>query len=277
VPLKLPTALLAAGALALPGLGSFPWRPHLPESVERWLYNPRERTAAAIAAVRRGKPADGMDAADTALRLAPTDPRVRYDAGTAHLLGDDRRGAIRLLEKAAREAPRDLAPAAFYNLGNARLAASDAAGAVAAYKQALRLTPADADAKFNLELALREKEKQRLGAKSPREGSRGDREGQNGSSQHGGANDPGDRQNRSSAHDPGKSDQKKEDAPQSPGEQPQRAGADGRPLPRFRDQPEMSAQEAAALLQSVENLERQQRRRQAAQRSRQHAANGKDW
>jgi hypothetical protein len=39
----------------------------------------------------------------------------------------------------------------------------------------------------------------------------------------------------------------------------------------------MSAQEAAALLQSVENLERQQRRKQAAQRARQSAAKGKDW
>jgi hypothetical protein len=39
----------------------------------------------------------------------------------------------------------------------------------------------------------------------------------------------------------------------------------------------MSAQEAAALLEAVENLERQQRRKQAAERAQERAAHGKDW
>ncbi len=39
----------------------------------------------------------------------------------------------------------------------------------------------------------------------------------------------------------------------------------------------MSAREAASVLAAVENLERQQRRDQAAKRARQHAAKGKDW
>lgn len=278
--------LMIAGWAALPSLPSLPWAPHLPVWAERWMYNPRERTARAIEAVERGRAKEARGPADTALRLAPQDPLVRYNGGTAHLLAGDRRGAVPLLERAAKEADRSdrsgradpsLAAAAFYNLGNARLGAGDAAGAVEAYKQALRRAPRDADAKHNLEIALREREQERLRAKSPQEGDRGDREGDKGSSDRGGAKDPAERQNRSDANDPGQGQRRPQDQPQAPGEQPQRAGADGRPLPRFQDQPEMSAQEAASLLQSVENLERNQRRQQAAQRSRQRAAKGKDW
>jgi Ca-activated chloride channel family protein len=280
---KLFAAALLAGSSALAGFSGFPTLPalpfglHLPAAVERWLYNPRERTARAIESVRQGMPKAAVAPADTALRLAPRDPLARYNAGTAHLDAGDRRGATSLLDKAAQEAGAALAPAAWYNLGNARLGAGDAAGAVEAYKQALRRAPNDANAKFNLELALRQREQERLRAKAPREGNRGDREGEKGSAEKPGTNDPAERQNKSDASDPGQSPQKSQEPPQSPGEQPQRAGPDGRPLPRFRDQPEMSAQEAAALLQSVENLERQQRRRQAAQRARQSAAKGKDW
>lgn len=270
------TALVAfAGSSGLPGLPSLPFGLHLPAAMERWMVNPRERTGLAIESMKDGKPKEAVEATDTALRLAPKEPLVRYNAGTAHLDDGDRRGALTLLEKAAREARGALAPDAWYNLGNARLASGDAAGAVDAYKQALRRSPRDADAKFNLELALREREKERMRAKSPRGGDRGDRQGDQGSSNRGGTNDPADRQNRSKANDPGQTPQGQE--PQTQGDQPQRAGANGQPLPRFRDQPEMTAQEAAALLQSVENLERQQRRRQAAQQARERAAKGKDW
>jgi Ca-activated chloride channel family protein len=265
--LAVPALLLAgwSGLPSLPTLSSL--APQLPAWAERWLYNPRERTARAIDAVREGQPKAAVGPADTALRLTAADPLSGYNAGTAHLAAGDRRGAVPLLEKAAQQAGRALAPAAYYNLGNARLAAGDAAGAVEAYTQALRRDPRHADAKFNLELALRQREKERLRAKAPREGQRGDREGDKGSGDQSGANEPADQRNQSKAHDPGQGEQ----------EPPERTGADGRPLPRFRDQPEMNAQEAAALLQSVESLERQQRRQQAAQRARQRAAKGKDW
>jgi len=274
------TALAAvsgvSGASGLPGLPSLPFGLHLPVAMERWMVNPRERTSLAIDLMKEGKRKEAVAAADAALRLAPKDPLVRYNAGTAHFDADDSRGALPLLEKAAREAGSALAPSAWYNLGNARLASGDAAGAVDAYKQALRRSPHGADAKFNLELALREREKERLRANSPHEGDRGDRQGDQGSADRAGTNDPAERRNRSNANDPGQSPRKNQE-PQSQGDQPQRVGADGRPLPHFRDQPEMTAQEAAALLQSVENLERQQRRRQAAQQARQRAAKGKDW
>ncbi|HYU30717.1 MAG TPA: tetratricopeptide repeat protein, partial [Thermoanaerobaculia bacterium] len=189
MPPKALPILLLAGWAALPSLPSF-LTPHLPVWAERWLWNPRERTTLAMAAWDAKDPKTAAEAAGTALRLAPDDPRTRYNAGTAELGNHRLRQSIGLLEKAVRDAPPDLAPAAQYNLGNARLAAGDAAGAVEAYKQALRLAPADADAKHNLELALREREKEQMRMKSPREGSRGDRPDNKSPSNSPGSGDP---------------------------------------------------------------------------------------
>ena len=109
--LRLLPALLLAGWAALPSLSlpsswPEPWTPHLPVWAERWMYNPRERTAHAVEALRQRDAKEARSAADTALRLAPQDPLARYNDGTAHLLTGDRRGAVPLLEQAARELSR---------------------------------------------------------------------------------------------------------------------------------------------------------------------------
>jgi len=263
--------------IALLALPSLPWQPHLPDWVERWLYNPRERTERSIDAYGRKKPGEAVKTADTALRLAPGDPTVQYDAGTAHLANGDARKSVSLLEKAAKGADAKLSPAAHYNLGNARLAAGDAAGAVEAYKQALREEPGNPDAKYNLELALREERKQKMGGRGNPAGSRGSRSNnQDPSNQPGKGNQP-QPQPRNGNQPP---------TPQQQGQQP-RPGQNGDPkqtgegqddrLPQFRNQPDMNAREAASVLAAVENLERQQRRDQATRRARQKAARGKDW
>ncbi|HEY4572795.1 MAG TPA: tetratricopeptide repeat protein, partial [Thermoanaerobaculia bacterium] len=213
--------------------------------------------------------------ADTAERLAPNDPTVQYDAGTVHLSAGEARKAVSLLEKAARKAEPGLSPAAHYNLGNARLAAGDADGAVEAYKEALREQPGSQDAKHNLELALREAQKQRMGGRGNPSGSRGQQKqnqqpsnqpGQGSPQQKPGNQSPGAQQQARPQQGQGEQGQ-----PQKPGE-----GQDDR-LPQFRNQPDMSAREAASVLSAVEGLERQQRRDQAARRARQNAARGKDW
>ncbi|HSK74889.1 MAG TPA: VWA domain-containing protein [Thermoanaerobaculia bacterium] len=272
--------LLFAGWAALP-LPSWLPQPHLPAWAERWLYNPRERTERAIDAWEAGTPEEAVAPAETALRLAPGDPRVQYNAGTANLAaGSGReRKATKLLEVAAREAGPELAPKAFYNLGNARLATKDASGAVEAYKQALRLNPGDADAKWNLELALKEQQKQKMGGQGKPQGNRGKNpQKQDESSGTNGQGRPDDQKQDDGARDPGQQQQGgqqqgqgQEDPSQNPSER-----QDGR-LPGYRNQPEMSAREAASVLSAVENLERQQRRNEAAKRARQQAAQGKDW
>lgn len=267
-----PAALLLAGWTSL-----FPWRPHLPAWVERWLYNPRERTEQTIEALREGKEGRAAAAAETAHRLAPADPRTSYNAGTANLAAGRARKAAKLLEKSSKAAAPELAPAAWYNLGNARLAAADPAAAVEAYKEALLRNPADADAKHNLELALQEREKQRLRMGGQRQGSRGDRPGEREQSRKPGEGSPDPRDRRADPQDPGRGAQGNQQSRGQEGPRQQPSPQGGGRLPNFQNQPEMSAREAAALLSSVENLERRQRREQAAKRAREKAAKGKDW
>jgi hypothetical protein len=262
--------LLVAGLAAIPLPGFI----HLPTWAERWLWNPRERTAEAMA---QQEPQAAVRPLETAARLAPEDPLVQFNAGAGHLGADDAKGALPYLEQAAAQAPPALAPAAHYDLGNARLGAGDAAGAVEAYKQALRLDPTSADSKHNLELALRQLEKERQ-AKQPREAPGGQRQGEQEQSPGQGPGDPDDRQQPTPPDrknpDPGKQGepQKPQGGPADTQGQPQ-----PKPLENFEDQPEMSAQQAAAVLEAVENLERQQRKAQAARRARRGAHGDRDW
>jgi Ca-activated chloride channel family protein len=270
-------ALLLLGTLAFPSL---PWQPHLPDWVERWLYNPRERTERASEAYAKKKPDQAVGPADTAVRLAPNDPTVQYDAGTAHLAAGDHRKAVSLLEKATKGAAPELAPAAHYNLGNARLAAGDPGGAVEAFKQALRESPGNAAAKFNLELALREEQKKKLGGGGKPAGSRGNQKQNQDPASQGAGNNPQPSPNKpqDGNQPPNPRGQGQQPKPGQTGESKQAGGAGGDDrLPQFRNQPEMNGQEAASVLAAIENLERQQRRDQAARRARQHAVKGKDW
>lgn len=276
---SLALAAFLAGSIGLPSF-DLPWRPHLPAWAERWLYNPRERTERALESYEQGKPEEGVAPAETALRIAEGDPLVGFNAGTVRLGAGDARQAAKLLEQAAKSAPPELAPPAYYNLGNARLEAKDAAGAVEAYKQALRLDPGNADAKHNLEIALREREKEKMRMKGQRDGSRGDRQGDEDSSKQPGAENPSDPKDdrKSDANDPGRSAQQGQDGKQGQQQPSQGTQGGGDPrLPRFRDQPEMNAREAASLLQSVENLERRQRQQQAARRAQRAPVQEKDW
>jgi tetratricopeptide (TPR) repeat protein len=286
---RLAPALLLFGSLGAALPFSLPFsppfsflRPHLPAlpaAFERWLWNPREETNSAIAdSQRQDKPSRerAVREADTAVRLAPGDPLVQYDAGTVHLTAGDARGAAKLLDQAAqglKKTAPDLAGAASYNQGNAHLADGDLERAIAAYKQALHANPADASAKWNLELALRQRQ-DKMQMKAPM-GSKGGSGGGSSPSPSAGEEQQG-KQN-GGAPDPGKSRQQAGGNERPGGQgQPQPRPGD-RPLPQFKNQPDMSAAEAAALLESVENLERQQRRAQAAQRAERRSVKVKDW
>lgn len=260
---------------------------HPPAAVERWLYNPRERTARGLGHLEAGDPEAALEALETAGRLAPDDPRVLFNLGTGRLLGDHG-DAVGALEAALRvgEESREGAPGAaggalapelrqraFYNLGGARLAADDPAGAVAAYEEALRLDPADADAKHNLELALRRLEEQRLRLRSPQEAPGGDRPGEEAPSDEGGGTDPepppeaGDEGGR----DPGAQGPEADTRP--------REGAPygARLLPGFEEQADLTVAQAAALLEAVEHLERRQRREEAVRAAKRASGAEEDW
>lgn len=268
---------------------------HPPVEVERWLYNPRERTALGLERLH-AQNADPDRAADRALgafeaaaRLAPEDRRVLFNTGTARLLADHG-DAVAALE-AAVAAPAGTAshPAtvpvlpplppeelqrAWYNLGAARLARDHAAGAVDAYEEALRLDPSDVDAKHNLEVALRRLEEERRRLLPPRESPGGDRPGEEDESDESGGTEPEERSGEDEergGRDPEGGDR---DAESRPDEGPVFGR---RPLEGFDDQADLTAAQAAALLEAVENLERRERRIEAAREAAKAGAEEEDW
>jgi tetratricopeptide (TPR) repeat protein len=265
-------ALAQAGAPAAPA-GS------AATLAERLAWNARERTAAGDRALAAGDAESAARAFDTAQRLRPDDARTGYNAGTARMGVDDPLAAA-LLDAAAQAASAELAPSAWYNLGTARLAAGDAPGAVAALTEALRRDPARDDAKQNLELALAELERQRQQEPQPSpSGDAGDPEsGSEGA-------DAGDDDSASSQPSPSEEDSRGEDRGPPPGDsedaqgagEPTTGGQGERPLPQFRDLPDMTAEQAAAILRAVDDLERQHRRERAQRAAAQRAQVEIDW
>lgn len=265
---------------------------HPPAAVERWLYNPRERTARGLGLLEAGDPAAALEALETAGRLAPDDPRVLFNLGTGRLLADhgDAVGALEAALRPGGEAagpaavappvpgsgaalPPELRQRAFYNLGGARLAAADPAGAVSAYEEALRLDPSDTDAKHNLELALRRLEEQRLRLRSPREAPGGDRPGEEAPSDEGGGIDPEPppEEGDGGGRDPGG------EGPEADTRPREGAPYGARLLPGFEEQADLTAAQAAALLEAVEHLERRQRREEAVRAAKRAADTEEDW
>ena len=287
---------------ALGALGAWPdWLPDLPEwgqeweladleqslelhppvEVERWLYNPRERTARGIERLERLGPDPALAAFEAAARLAPGDRRVLFNTGTARLLADHG-DAVGALESAVAadgraDGPRPLPPAvlqaSWYNLGTAKLAADDAAGAVAAFEEALRREPSDADAKHNLEVALRRLEEERRKLLPPRETPGGERPGEDEDAGESGGAEPDARRG-----DDDQGAREPEGGEREADTRPDDGSAFGRrPIEGFEEQSDLTAAQAAALLDAVENLERRERQIEAARAAAQAGAEEEDW
>jgi tetratricopeptide (TPR) repeat protein len=263
----LAAVLLAATALALP---------------ERWLHNARERTAEGRARWEQGDFPAAARALDQALELGGEQAALQFNAGSGHLAAGTPGLAVPLLQRAADAAA--LAPAgspaaavrpdALYNLGNAHLAAGDPQAAADAFRACLRLAPGHQPAKHNLELAL-----QQAGQPSPQQAPGGQGEPQ-----------PADGETRPQGGGGANQGGEGEGQPEGAQTRPQGEGGSSAPprsersarsprLPRFDPQEDMSAEQAANLLEAVENLEREQRRAQADEERRQRARRSteKDW
>jgi Ca-activated chloride channel homolog len=120
---------------------------------------------------RSGQVAEAVEAYQSALGTRADTPVLRYNLGTALL----RLGRYEEAERFLREALEGMDPDArgrvHYNLGQRFLEEARAPAdpgqvaalydaAIEAYRQALRLHPQDPDAKWNYELALRERDEQ---------------------------------------------------------------------------------------------------------------------
>ena len=186
---------------------------------------------------REGRFREAVEAYQAALAGGADGPVLRYNLGTALLrLGryaeaeEHLRAAMDVVEPETREW-------VYYNLGQRFL--EDARGqgdpeatvalydaAVEAYRQALRLQPGDADAKWNYELALRERDEQQQGGG-------------------GGAGEDGEQDEEEQPGDQGAGGESRG----SPSESPQGGQAEG--------QSPMSREQAERLLSAVEQDERE--------------------
>ena len=158
---------------------------------------------------RAGRYAEAVAAYEKALADGTDTPELRYNLGTALLALNRMADAEQHFRRAVATGETDVRQRAYYNLGNRYLidarATTDGAQraplleqAVESYKRALRLNPDDADAKWNLELALREEEKQQQ--PSGGGGDENDAEGDDGAPEGGGA--AGDDPSQDSGDDP---------------------------------------------------------------------------
>jgi Ca-activated chloride channel family protein len=92
----------------------------------------------------------------------PKDTRYRYNRGCAAYQNSDYQGAAAAFSSVLRRAQDDETRfKSAYNLGNTAFKQGDLASAEAHYKQAILWNPGNKDAKYNLELVLRELEKQK--------------------------------------------------------------------------------------------------------------------
>ena len=93
--------------------------------------------------------------------VIPEAPQLHYDIGNVLYRQEDWAGAAQQYEQALGAADPDLSSRAAYNLGNALFNDKKYDDAVKAYTRALKSVPKDADAKHNLEMALRALEQQK--------------------------------------------------------------------------------------------------------------------
>jgi len=154
---------------------------------------------------------------------APDAPEVQYNIGNVLYRTGELPGAAEQFARAEAAAPPELRPRASYNLGNALYRERDFRGAVDAYRRALAADPGDADAKRNLELALRALEAQR----QPSEGG----ESKEGDEPNADAPRQGEPQPESSEKSPPPEDRSKAERPEpSPGEARQMTPEEARRL-----------------------------------------------
>jgi Ca-activated chloride channel family protein len=127
-------------------------------------WNPLERhnpaTESGNASMKSGKAEDALVQYDKAVSELPGDAAAHFNRGNAlYALSRYEEAGQEFLRATQASAP-SLKSAAFYNLGNTHFQNNKYEDAIAAYRRALALNPANANAKWNLELALQKKKEE---------------------------------------------------------------------------------------------------------------------
>jgi Ca-activated chloride channel family protein len=122
---------------------------------------------------RNGRFAEAEKAYAAADMDHPKDIRYRYNRGCAAFQNSDYKKAVAAFSSVMRRTKEDETRfRAAYNLGNTAFKQGDFASASVFYKKALLIKPDSEDARYNLELALREEEKQKKQAEQEKDKSR---------------------------------------------------------------------------------------------------------
>jgi tetratricopeptide (TPR) repeat protein len=138
--------VIAAPLLVLLALGFSPF-----EVEEEHVRRGNER-------VRSGDPGAALREYDAAEQAVGARPEIDYDRGNAASRLGRLADAERHYHAAVERAAPPLASRALQNLGNARASAGDRPGAIAAYREALRKDPSNEDARYDLEVLLRQRD-----------------------------------------------------------------------------------------------------------------------
>jgi tetratricopeptide (TPR) repeat protein len=131
----------------------------------RWIYliglaltacavNPAERNNAANALSAQGSYSEAVAAYQSAQVAAPDEGLFYFNAAQAYM-GDDEAGqAVTMLRQAIVRGTPEIKAIAWYNLGLLYMQGGQYREAADAFQQTLLSNPADADARYNLELAV---------------------------------------------------------------------------------------------------------------------------
>ncbi|MCF8128115.1 MAG: VWA domain-containing protein [Deltaproteobacteria bacterium] len=212
----------------------------------------------------------------------PRDIRYRYNRGCADYQASDFKGAMAAFSSVLkRTKDPETRVKALFNLGNAAFKQGDFASAKAYYQQTILLDPANENARFNLELSLRElekqkkrkEEKQQQQNKQKKKGS--GKEGKDGQKKR--ADDSS--SNEKPSQDKEKPDQKKDQgqAKKDPGE-----GKQGKPTEPEAQKPKqvpaarIQKQKAEALLDNIKE-DRARFLKYQVPEAENRGTSGKDW
>lgn len=262
------------------------------------FWNPiRDKSSEGNAALAAGKIEQALEAYGSALKEDPQNPQLLYNIANAYHRQGDLEKAKKYYNEALDRADDRLKAKIHANLGNNAFKAGEYSDSVESYVKSLRLSPKDEDVKANLELArkkLREdsqKEKNHQNQRSKEKKSNATRDNQAGERRPTKGGDPFDQSHPE--RNPGKN-----------GESPQEPNADSlQKNPRSQENPpnsgnpggatngeqnqngarqttatKLSAQEAANLLQAIEDKQREAKKRFKPDQSTPSGADmRKDW